>query len=155
MRIAPLPVQNAGLLRLTGAPYCWQYVLAAVLRSGGYSRKELEAKEKDELYKLGITRPGTVGILSNQINHLRGASEDSATLIEHSPYCFGKILDYLRTKRLHALNLIEEVQRPVVDVSQKERFEKVVRYFFPGSQADEIMDKESSSSKKRKRSDES
>ena len=25
-----------------------------MLRSGGYSRKELEAKEKDELYKLRI-----------------------------------------------------------------------------------------------------
>jgi hypothetical protein len=32
----------------------WQYVLAAVLRSGGYSRKELEAKDKEELYKLRI-----------------------------------------------------------------------------------------------------
>ncbi|EJK77995.1 hypothetical protein THAOC_00131, partial [Thalassiosira oceanica] len=106
---------------------------------------------KDELKELGITRPGTVGILSNQINDLRKASEDSATLIEHSPYCFGKILDYLRTKRLHALNLIDEVRCPVADGSQKERFEKVVRYFFPGSQADEILDGESSSSKKRTR----
>ena len=29
-----------------------QYILAAVLRSGGFSRKELDAKEKEELYKL-------------------------------------------------------------------------------------------------------
>ena len=31
-----------------------QYILGAVLRSGGYSRKELEAKDKEELYKLRI-----------------------------------------------------------------------------------------------------
>ena len=40
--------------KVTGPRCCWQYVLAAVLRSGGYSRKELEAKEKDELYKLRV-----------------------------------------------------------------------------------------------------
>ena len=144
------PAEVAGWVRnLNGVPDD----VAEIFKKNEVTGVELVNLGKDELYKLGITRPGTVGILSNQINHLRGASEDSATLIEHSPYCFGKILDYLRRKRLHSLNLIEEVQRPVVDVSQKERYEKVVRYFFPGSQADEIMDKDSSSSKKRKRSE--
>ena len=146
------PAEVAGWVRnLEGVPDD----VAVIFEKNEVTGVELINLGKDErLYKLGITRPGTVGILSNQINDLRKDSEYSATLIEHSPYCFGKILDYLRRKRLHSLNLIEEVQRPVVDVSQKERYEKVVRYFFPGSQADEIMDKESSSSKKRKRSDE-
>lgn len=41
--------------KLTHSALWWrQYVLAAVLRSGGYSRKELEAKDKEELYKLRV-----------------------------------------------------------------------------------------------------
>ena len=39
---------------MTHSALLCQYVLAAVLRSGGYSRKELEAKDKEELYKLRI-----------------------------------------------------------------------------------------------------
>jgi len=114
--------------------------VAGIFEKNEVTGVELINLGKDErLYKLGITRPGTVGILSNQINDLRKASEDSATLIEHSPYCFGKILDYLRMKRLHSLHLIGEIHRPVIDDSRKKGFEKVVRYFFPGSQADDIL----------------
>ncbi|EJK56342.1 hypothetical protein THAOC_23795, partial [Thalassiosira oceanica] len=145
------PAEVAGWMRdLEGVPD----EVAGILEKNEITGVELINLGKDELKELGITRPGTIGIMSNQINNLRKASEDSATLIEHSPYCFGKILDYLRTKRLHSLSLIDEVRCPVVDDSQKERFEKVVRYFFPGSQADEILDGESSSSKKRKRGEE-
>ena len=113
--------------------------VAGIFEKNEVTGVELINLGKDELYKLGLTRPGTVGILSNQINDLRKASEDSTTLVEHSPYCFGKILDYLRAKRLHSLNLIEEIHRPVIDDSRKKGFEKVVRYFFPGSQADDIL----------------
>jgi hypothetical protein len=62
------------------------------------------------------------------------------TLIEHSPYCFGKILDYLRLKRLHSLGLLAgEPTLPEVRVPQKKRFEKVVNYYFPGDAAMVIL----------------
>ncbi|EJK74285.1 hypothetical protein THAOC_04047 [Thalassiosira oceanica] len=148
------PAEVAGWVRsLNGVPDD----AAEIFEKNEVTGVELINLGNDErLYKLGITRPGTVGILSNQITDLRKASEDSASLIEHSPYCFGKILDYLRTKRLHSLNLIDKVQCPVVYDSQKERFEKVVRYFFPGSQVDEFIhkgteDKSNPKMRKRKR----
>jgi len=148
------PAEVAGWVRsLNGVPDD----AAEIFEKNEVTGVELINLGNDErLYKLGITRPGTVGILSNQITDLRKASEDSASLIEHSPYCFGKILDYLRTKRLHSLNLIDKVQCPVVDDSQKERFEKVVSYFFPGSQVNEFIhkgteDKSNPKMRKRKR----
>jgi hypothetical protein len=58
------------------------------------------------------------------------------TLIEHSPYCFGKILNQLRLMQLHSIGLIiKEPALPEVDELQKQRFEKVVKYYFPGDSA--------------------
>ena len=47
------------------------------------------------LQMIGIKRAGTLCLLLKKIKKLEKDSEDFATLIEHSPYCFGKILDYL------------------------------------------------------------
>lgn len=67
-----------------------------------------------------------------EIKLLEQKSQDLSTLIEHSPYCFGKILDYLRLTRLHSLELIKEPSLPSVCESQMERYTKVVKYYFPG-----------------------
>ena len=56
---------------------------------------ELLALKKDGLKMIGIERPATVCLLFDDIEKLKKASEDVVTLIEHSPYCFGKIFDYL------------------------------------------------------------
>ena len=93
---------------------------------------ELLALDKDGLKMIGVKRAGTLCLLFEQIQLLKEASQDTATLIEYSPYCFGKMLDYLRLKRLHDLDLIDEPALPVVCESQKKRFEKVVKYYFPG-----------------------
>ncbi|KAL7551066.1 hypothetical protein ACHAWF_014267 [Thalassiosira exigua] len=91
-----------------------------------------------ELLALGV------GVMK-QIGTGRDASleeilrRDSVTLIEHSAYCFGKILDHLRLKHLHSLGLVEEPPLPVVRDSQKGRFEKVVKYYFPGDSAKVIL----------------
>lgn len=61
-------------------------------------------------------------------------------LIEHSPYWFGKILDYLRLKQLHLLGILaKEPTLPKVQDLQKKRFEKVVKYYFPGDSAKFIL----------------
>ncbi|KAL3770133.1 hypothetical protein ACHAW5_009674 [Stephanodiscus triporus] len=43
-----------------------------------------------------------------EIKMLKQASQEIVTLIEHSPYCLGKILDHLRLKRLHSLRLLRQ-----------------------------------------------
>jgi hypothetical protein len=89
---------------------------------------------------MGMKRVGTVALLLKEIEKLEKSNKDIVTLIEHSPYCFGKMLDYLRLKRLHLLGLIaEEPVLPKVCDSQKNRFEKVVKYYFPGDTAKFIL----------------
>jgi hypothetical protein len=77
-----------------------------------------------------------------EIETLEKANQHIATLIPHSPYCFGKIVDYLCLKRLHLLGLMimtKEPALPEVSDSQKERFEKIVRYYFPGDAAKFVL----------------
>ena len=57
---------------------------------------ELLALNMEGLKMIGIERAGTLCLLLEEIKKLKQASQDVSTLIEHSPYCFGKILDHLR-----------------------------------------------------------
>ena len=76
----------------------------------------------------------------DEISKLKTAtSQDAVTLIEHSPYCFGKILDYLRLKRFSSIGLGKEPAPPIVCEHKKEMFEKVVKYYFPGESSDPIL----------------
>ncbi|KAL7452499.1 hypothetical protein ACHAWC_005724 [Mediolabrus comicus] len=101
---------------------------------------ELLALDKDGLKMIGVKRAGTICLLLKEIKQLEEASQDTATLIEYSPYCFGKILDYLRLKRAHTLGLIDnEPSLPTVCDSQKKRYEKVVKYYFPGESSKCIL----------------
>ena len=61
------------------------------------------------------------------------------TLIEHSPYCFGKILDFLRLKELYEHKFANGLWLPIVRDSEKERFAKIVDYFFPGDDSKLIL----------------
>jgi hypothetical protein len=89
---------------------------------------EFLALTRDDLKMMGTKRVGNVALLSKEIEKLEKASRDIATLIKHSPYCFGKMLDYLRSKQLHSQGLLEkEPALPKVCDSQKKRFEKVVK----------------------------
>jgi hypothetical protein len=98
--------------------------------------QELLALCRDDLKTMGIERVGTLALLMNEIGELKRASQDIVTLIEHSPYCFDKILNHLRLMQLHSIGLIvKEHTLPNVDESQMQRFEKVVNYYFPGDVA--------------------
>jgi hypothetical protein len=80
---------------------------------------------------IGIEQAGTVWLLLKEIEKL-----DMGLLIEYSPYCFGKILNHLRMMRLHSIGLIvKKPLLPEVKESEKQRFEKVVQYYFPGDVA--------------------
>ena len=113
--------------------------IANIFKENKITGRELLALKKDGLLMLGITRTGTVCLLSEEIDALKKASQDVATFIEHSPYCFGKILDYLRLKHLHPQGLAEEPALPIVCDTQKSRFEKVVMYYFPGDSSKSIL----------------
>jgi hypothetical protein len=102
--------------------------------------RELLAMNIDALKMMGFVRVGTVALLLKEIETLEKANEHIATFIAHSPYCFGKLLDYLRLKRLHLLGLTtKEPALPKVCDSQKERFEKIVKYYFPGDAAKFVL----------------
>jgi len=111
-----------------------------VFKENSITGYELLALKKEGLAMMGITRPGTVCVVLDEIRKLDNKSYDNATLIEHSPYCFGKILDYLRMKHLHSLGLAEEEPAlPKVCNEQRRRFEKVVKYYFPGDSSKFIL----------------
>jgi hypothetical protein len=102
--------------------------------------RELLSMSIDSLKVMGLKRIGTVALLLKEVAKLEITNRDIVTLIEHSPYCFGKILDYLRLKRLHSLGLIiNEPDLPEVHDTQKRRFERVVKYYFPGDAAKSIL----------------
>ena len=87
------------------------------------------------LKMIGIERIGTLCLMLDEITSLKHANQDAVTLIEHSPYCFGKIIDYLRLKSLHIQGLADEPPPPVASEPHKARYQKVVRYYFPGDSA--------------------
>ncbi len=114
--------------------------VAIIFYENEITGRELLALSRDELKMMGIERSGTLGLLMKEIDKLEKSSRDFVTLIEHSPYCSGKILDYLRLKQLHSLGfLAKEPPLPKVCDSQKNRFKKVVKYYFPGDASKVIL----------------
>ena len=114
--------------------------VAIIFYENEITGRELLALTRDDLKMMGMKRVGYVALLLKEIEKLEKASRDIVTLIEHSPYCFGKMLDYLRSKQLHSQGLLEkEPALPKVCDSQKKRFEKVVKYYFPGDAAKFIL----------------
>jgi len=101
--------------------------------------RELLASSMEGLKMIGIERAGTLWLLLEEIKLLKQASSDVVTLIEHSPYCFGKILDHLRFTQLHSQGLAKEPVLPKVCDSEQFRFEKLVNYYFPGDNAKFIL----------------
>ncbi|KAL7494177.1 hypothetical protein ACHAWT_002900 [Skeletonema menzelii] len=114
--------------------------VASLFQENEINGIELLALDKDGLKMIGVDRVGTICLLFDGIKSLKEkVNQTEVTLIEHSPYCFGKILDYLRLKRLQSINLAEEPALPTVCESQQTRFEKVVKYYFPGESSSFIL----------------
>ncbi|KAL7543591.1 hypothetical protein ACHAXR_012885 [Thalassiosira sp. AJA248-18] len=113
--------------------------VVSILKENEITGRELLAMSMEGLRMIGVKRAGTLCLLLKEIKKLEKASQNVATLIEHSPYCFGIILDFLRMKQLHSQGLAEEPALPKVCESQMGRFEKVVKYYFPGDCAKVIL----------------
>ncbi|KAL7529096.1 hypothetical protein ACHAWF_002836 [Thalassiosira exigua] len=113
--------------------------VASIFKENQITGLELLALSLDGLKMIGIERAGTLCLLLKEIKSLENACQDTVTLIEHSPYCFGKILEYLRLRQLHAQGLVREPSLPSICEAQKSRFEKVVKYYFPGDSAKLVL----------------
>ncbi|KAL3786184.1 hypothetical protein HJC23_001260 [Cyclotella cryptica] len=95
--------------------------------------RELIALGKEGLMDFGIKKRGTIFYILAEIKKLVRTQEQSDVLIEHSPYCFEKIIDHLRLESMFARGLVNrKPEVPTVRASEKNRFEKVVKHYFPG-----------------------
>ncbi|KAL7546934.1 hypothetical protein ACHAWF_010264 [Thalassiosira exigua] len=79
--------------------------VVGILKKNGINGCELMALGVEGLKEIGVERTATAYLLMEEIKSLKQASSDIVTLVEHSPYCFGKILDYLRLKCLRSQGL--------------------------------------------------
>ena len=80
--------------------------------------QELLVLSLDSLKMMGIERVGRLALLLKEIERLDKATQETVTLIEHSPYCLGEILNHLRLMQLHSIGLIvKEPTLPEVDKS--------------------------------------
>ena len=111
--------------------------VGGIFKENGITGCELLSLNIDGLKLLGIERAGTLCLLQKEIEALVKSSRDVVSLIDHCPYCFGKILDYLRLKQQYDQELArdEEVAPPEVRNSKYKTFEKIVNFYFPGDAA--------------------
>lgn len=94
--------------------------VSIILHENKITGVELLALGLGGLKMIGIGRAETVCILLKEIEKLKKESRIIVTLIEHSSYCFGKILNCLLLKRLHSLGLLAiEPNLPLVQESLK------------------------------------
>lgn len=116
-----------------------QQDVSGIFLENSINGSELLALDRDGLKDIGVKRAGTICLLLKEIKKLEKASEDVVTFIEHSPYCFGKILDFLRWKHLSSVGLTMGPARPSVSEHKRELFEKMIRYYFPGESSKLIL----------------
>ena len=114
--------------------------ISVTLYENEITGQQLLALGREDLKMMGVKRVGILALIMKEIEKLEKASGETVSLIEHSPYCFDKILNHLCLKQLHSIGLIaNEPVLPKVEESQKPRFEKVVKYYFPGNAAKLIL----------------
>mmetsp|Transcript_12077 Transcript_12077/g.18622 ORF Transcript_12077/g.18622 Transcript_12077/m.18622 type:complete len:746 (+) Transcript_12077:170-2407(+) len=123
---------------------------AATLNEQKMSGLELLALESEHLEKMGITRVATQALIMKNIQELKKKEEESdddddsyaagdsqkSMIVEHSSYCFGKILDHLRYLAFYRSKEEEDTRElpvplPVVRKSEQKRFQHMVEYYFP------------------------
>mmetsp|Transcript_21001 Transcript_21001/g.41904 ORF Transcript_21001/g.41904 Transcript_21001/m.41904 type:complete len:590 (+) Transcript_21001:58-1827(+) len=113
--------------------------IATLFTDNEIKGSELLALDRDGLKDIGVKRVGTICLLLKEIKQLEKASQDVVTFIEQSPYCFGKLVDFLRLKHLSSLGLTVDPALPSVCEHKKDMFEKMIRYYFPGDSSKLIL----------------
>jgi len=88
--------------------------IATLFTDNEIKGSELLALNEFGLQMIGVKRAGTICLLLKEIKQLEKASQDVVTFIEQSPYCFGKLLDFLRWKHLSSVGLSMDPPLPLV-----------------------------------------
>lgn len=119
----------AWMNRLEGVPES----VVSIFAENQISGRELIALGKEGMTALGVTRIGTFFLLLNGIKQMeKETTHNKEILIDHSPYCFEKIIDQLRLMRAYVDGRIKsKPASPVVRKCEKGRFEKLVNHYFP------------------------
>jgi len=103
--------------------------------------REMLALGAEGLKDFGVAKKGTIYLLLDEIKKLEKASGDRATLIEHSPYCFGKILDHLRLEASFTKGLVKSKHGlPMIRDCEKGRYQTVLDHLFPGGSSKIFQD---------------
>lgn len=117
--------------------------LGDAFRDGDISGRTLLALDRAALEGLCHGRAGTACLLQGEVRNLARRSGGEPPFFESSPYCVGRILDCLRSRRLRADGVVvrsdEEAVPPVVRESERARFRRTVEFFFPGDSAKSIL----------------
>lgn len=89
--------------------------------------KRVDIKELDSSLK-----PGSVALLVESIQKLRDEeAEGDITFIEHSAYCFGKIIDHMRLIAMNSALGVPAPSPPTVKEAEMKRFKRIVEFYFP------------------------
>eukprot|EP00970_Alexandrium_tamarense_P011712 scaffold2566_cov125-Alexandrium_tamarense.AAC.15 len=103
-------------------------------------RELLALNNKEALMDFGVEKKGTIHLLLGEIRRLKRDRSNTTVLIEHSPYCFEKMIDFLRVEGSYIKGLVElKPEKPIVRKAEKSRFEKVVKHYFPGESCKMIL----------------
>lgn len=103
-------------------------------------RELLALNNKEALMDFGVEKKGTIHLLLGEIRRLKKDRSNTTVLIEHSPYCFEKMIDFLRVEGSYIKGLVElKPEKPTVRKAEKSRFEKVVKHYFPGESCKMIL----------------
>jgi len=92
---------------------------------------------REDLKDIGVTKAGPLALLLKEITNLCREKKSEAVFIDHSAYCFQKILDTLRLRSM--CHSEEKPPSVYIQGSQQERFKKIVEYYFPGEYSDFIL----------------
>ena len=92
---------------------------------------------REDLKDIGLTKSGPLDFLLKDITNLCRENKSEAIFIDHSAYCFQKILDTLWLR-----SMCHSEEKPpfvYIQVSQQERFKKIVEYYFTGEYSSFIL----------------
>lgn len=101
----------------------------------GVNGAELLALEREDVKDLGIKRPGMVALVVKAIQKLRDEEDEkSVAFVEHSEYCFSKIIDLMRLKAMADMD-VPDPNPPKIREPDRKRFKRIVEYYFPTAES--------------------
>uniref|UniRef100_A0A7S2MT83 TLDc domain-containing protein n=1 Tax=Helicotheca tamesis TaxID=374047 RepID=A0A7S2MT83_9STRA len=112
--------------------------VVCMLERNRVNGSELLACDREDLKDTGAPMTGLLALMLKAMMVRQMKSYGNATHIEQSPYCFGKIIDYLRLKSMSQIDDKDTSYLICINIQYPDMFQKVVDYYFPGELAAEV-----------------